>query len=330
VNFNRLDDEAKRIIDRELSRLWGDFEKTRRAGHSKRAELIAKTMAEFGKCALNGRGTRGLKRRIRRYLEREPFDETWGHIAALYGNLGTAKDIEFLARLVGECEEAPDKQKALAAALGHCCSEEELDWLLKYIKNAPAEIAARAATYLDEIVTEETFPKVAFMLESDNPGLRREYYSIASSYREFDDFFDHVVGNKDTLPADVGFYMFRKRFRHPGLADACLRTVFETEDDRAQNMALWVYSTLEVEDGPEIMLRAIRECKGRWVRRRALIESRRWKDTTDYKLFMPYIDEKDLWISLTAIETVQVISGKIIEQLTGKIKRDYAEACTDY
>ncbi len=354
VNFNRLDDEANRMIDRELSRLWGDFEKTRKAGHVKRAELIAQTMAELGKCALNGRGSPRLKRRIRRYLEREPFDgsrkytaalmspgkysvgrykpfdETWEYVAALYGNLGTAEDMEFLARLIDESEDGSDKQKALAAALGHCCSEEELDRLLKYIKNAPAEIAAHAATYLDEIVTEETFPKVAFMLGSDNPGLRREYYSIASSYREFSDFFDHVVKNKDTLPADVGFYMFRKRFRHPGLAEACLRTVFETEDDEAQNMALWLYSTLDIQDGPEIMLRALKECKGRGVRRRALIEVRRWKETVDYGLLMPYIDEKDLWISLTAIETVEVISGKIIEHLTGKMKRDYAEACTDY
>lgn len=328
--FNELDYEAKKIIDKELSRLWSDFEKVKKAGDAKKAELIAETMALLGKCALNGRGGSSVRGKIRKFLEKEKYDDTYKYIAALYGNLAVVKDRDFLIRLLNKIKGDAQKQKAIAQALGHCCSPAELDWLLDFIKKSEPEIASAAGTYLDEIVSESDFPKVKFLLESNNPALRREYYSIASKYQKFDEYIDYILKNNDMLPADVALDMVRFGYKHDGLAEACKRTVFGLEEDVAQNMSLWLYSTLPVDDGPEIMKRALTECKTRGVRRRALIEIRRWKDKVDYKELLPYIEEKDLWICLTAIETIEEIAGKPIEQITGKIKRDYAETCTEY
>ena len=150
--------EAKKIIDKELSRLWSDFEKTKKAGDAKKAELIAETMALFGKCALNGRGSSSVKGKIRKFLEKEKYDEKYKYIAMLYGNLATVKDRDFLISLLNKTKGDADRQKAIAQALGHCFSPAELNWLLDFIKKSEPEIASAAGVYLDEIVSESDCP----------------------------------------------------------------------------------------------------------------------------------------------------------------------------
>ena len=330
ILFNKLDDEAKKTLDNELSRMWKDFTRARKNGELKRAELISETMALMGKCALDGRGKGSTRRAIMKFLEREDFSETYRHVAALFGNMATIEDRDFLISLLAEVKDDPEKRASIAGALGHSCSHDELDWLLDFIRSADEDVAAAAGSSLDEIVTPEDMDKIAFILESGNAALRREYYSIAWQQVEPKQIVDWAEKYKDTIPSDVGYGLFRKRFKSPELAEVCKRTVFESDDDRAQNMALWLYSTQEITDGPEMMKRALTECTGRGVRRRALIEVRRWKDEVDFHDFLPCVEEKDLWICLTAIETVEEIAKKPIEQITGHIKRDYAEKCTEY
>ena len=127
--FNELDDEAKKILDKELTRLWNDFEKAQKAGEVKKAELIAESMALLGKCALNGRGSSSLKGKIRKYLEKEKYNETYKNVATLYGNMGTAKDRDFLLRADEKTGRRYREDEIAGAGLGHCCSAADLDWL---------------------------------------------------------------------------------------------------------------------------------------------------------------------------------------------------------